>query len=199
MSARLLCPWDFSGKNTGVGCHFLLQGIIPTQGSNLHFQHCRQSPEMQICNADRFFTSEPPGKPASSCYWLPDRHFNMPTGESKGIWLPLDIKIQVLKNKEILPIMGKVQICQLFTAMLCAIAFLLQSDPKAAFLGKVIRPWNFFLEAISRFCYKWDIFVIYNYRTSFISSDRFAMQLTFLYSQGSNLNHLKQKVMILLV
>ena len=25
--ARLLCPWDFPGKNTGVGCHFLLQGI----------------------------------------------------------------------------------------------------------------------------------------------------------------------------
>ena len=23
--ARLLCPWDFPGKNTGVGCHFLLQ------------------------------------------------------------------------------------------------------------------------------------------------------------------------------
>ena len=23
---RLLCPWDFPGKNTGVGCHFLLQG-----------------------------------------------------------------------------------------------------------------------------------------------------------------------------
>ena len=34
--ARLLCPWDFSGKNTGVGCHFLLQGIFPTQGSNPH-------------------------------------------------------------------------------------------------------------------------------------------------------------------
>ena len=32
---RLLCPWDFPGKNTGVGCHFLLQGIFPTQGSNL--------------------------------------------------------------------------------------------------------------------------------------------------------------------
>ena len=27
---RLLCPWDFSGKNTEVGCHFLLQGIFPT-------------------------------------------------------------------------------------------------------------------------------------------------------------------------
>ena len=32
---RLLCPWDFPGKNTGVGCHFLLQGIFLTQGSNL--------------------------------------------------------------------------------------------------------------------------------------------------------------------
>ena len=34
--ARLLCPWNFPGKNTGVGCHFLLLGIFPTQGSNLH-------------------------------------------------------------------------------------------------------------------------------------------------------------------
>ena len=29
------CPWDFSGKNTGMGCHFLLQGIFLTQRSNL--------------------------------------------------------------------------------------------------------------------------------------------------------------------
>jgi len=34
--ARLLWPWNFLGKNTGVGCHFLLQGIFPTQGSNPH-------------------------------------------------------------------------------------------------------------------------------------------------------------------
>ena len=27
--ARLLCPWDFPGKDTGVGCHFLLHGIFP--------------------------------------------------------------------------------------------------------------------------------------------------------------------------
>ena len=33
--ASLLCPWDFPGKNTGVGCHALLQGIFLTQGSNL--------------------------------------------------------------------------------------------------------------------------------------------------------------------
>ena len=29
-------PWDFPGENTGVGCHFLLQGIFSTQGSNPH-------------------------------------------------------------------------------------------------------------------------------------------------------------------
>ena len=43
----------FPGRNTGVGCHFLLQGTFPTQGSNpclLHWQ------------ADSF-TTEPPGKP----------------------------------------------------------------------------------------------------------------------------------------
>ena len=31
-STRFLCPWDSPGKNTGVGCHALLQGIFPTQG-----------------------------------------------------------------------------------------------------------------------------------------------------------------------
>ena len=40
--ARLLCPWDSPGKNTGVGCHFLLQGIFPTQGSNPGLLLCRQ-------------------------------------------------------------------------------------------------------------------------------------------------------------
>ena len=35
-SARLVWLWDFPGKNTGVGCHVLLQGICPTQGLNLH-------------------------------------------------------------------------------------------------------------------------------------------------------------------
>ena len=35
--ARLLCPWDFPGNNTGVGCHFLLPGIFLTQRSNLNF------------------------------------------------------------------------------------------------------------------------------------------------------------------
>ena len=43
-STRLFCPWNSPGKNTGVGCHFLLQGIFPTQELNssllclLHWQ-----------------------------------------------------------------------------------------------------------------------------------------------------------------
>ena len=32
--SKLLSPWDSPGKNTGVGCHALLQGIFPTQGLN---------------------------------------------------------------------------------------------------------------------------------------------------------------------
>ena len=39
---RLLCPWGFYCKNTGVGYHALLQGILPTQGSNPGVLHCRQ-------------------------------------------------------------------------------------------------------------------------------------------------------------
>ena len=48
---RLLCPWEFPGKSTGVGCHFLLQRIFPTQGLNLGLLHCRD-----------ILPSEPPGK-----------------------------------------------------------------------------------------------------------------------------------------
>ena len=36
---RLLCPWDFPGNNTGVGCYFLLQGIFLTQGLNSCILH----------------------------------------------------------------------------------------------------------------------------------------------------------------
>ena len=47
------CPWDFPGKNSEVGCHFLLQGIFLIQGLNLHLLHWQVD-----C-----FTTVPPGKP----------------------------------------------------------------------------------------------------------------------------------------
>ena len=56
--AKLLCPSHSPGKNTGMGCHFLLQGIFPAQGSNPRLLHIS-------CIAGEFFTTEPPGKPLS--------------------------------------------------------------------------------------------------------------------------------------
>ena len=50
--------WDFPGKNTGVGCHFLLQGIFLTEGSNPHVFH------LWHWQADSWPTA-PPGKPFS--------------------------------------------------------------------------------------------------------------------------------------
>ena len=47
--------WDFPGKNTGVGCHFLLWGIFPTQGLNPHLV----SPPLQVDS----LPAEPSGKP----------------------------------------------------------------------------------------------------------------------------------------
>ena len=40
---RLLCPWNSPGNNIGVGCHFLLQGIFPSQGSNTALPQCRET------------------------------------------------------------------------------------------------------------------------------------------------------------
>ena len=42
MGAGLLHLWDFLGKSPGMGCHFLLQGIFPTRGSNPGLPHCRE-------------------------------------------------------------------------------------------------------------------------------------------------------------
>ena len=42
VAARLLCLWNLPGKNTGVGCCSLLQGIFPNQGLNQGLVHSRQ-------------------------------------------------------------------------------------------------------------------------------------------------------------
>ena len=57
---KILCPWDSPGKNTGVGCHFLLQGIFPQP---------RGQPE-SLSVASSFFTIEPPGKLRPKALWL---------------------------------------------------------------------------------------------------------------------------------
>ena len=53
---RLLCPWDFSSKNTGVDCLFLFQGHLPDPAIK---PVSPASPAL----AGGFLITEPPGKP----------------------------------------------------------------------------------------------------------------------------------------
>ena len=64
---RLRRPWDFPGKNTGVGCHFLLQGIFPTQESN---------PGLLLQTDSS--PSEPPGKTKELTKGLPFLQKSLP-------------------------------------------------------------------------------------------------------------------------
>ena len=68
--SRLLCPWDFPGRNTGVGYHSLLQGIFPTQGLNLGFPRLLhwQAGSLPLCHLGR-----PPlvGMSLSKTTWAP--------------------------------------------------------------------------------------------------------------------------------
>ena len=70
--ARLLCTWDSPGKNTGVSCHFLLQGTFLTQGSNPGLPHCRQFS----------WPSEPQGKEV----WVKNFPVFIPLSNLGPIW-----------------------------------------------------------------------------------------------------------------
>ena len=71
-ATRLLCPWDSLGKNTGAGCHALLQGIPLNPGIE------------SVCITGRFFTTEPPRKPPVS----PRNHNTTPGGDMIAAKLP---------------------------------------------------------------------------------------------------------------
>ena len=62
---RLLCPWNFPGKNTGKVYHFLLPGIFSTQGVNLHLS-------CLLALAGGFSATEPPRKPRIA--WAPAKN-----------------------------------------------------------------------------------------------------------------------------
>ena len=97
--ARLLSPWDFPDKNTGMGCYFLLQGIFSTQGLSLGLLHCKI-----------FLPSEPPGKLQFWASRKPNLHYskiprsfkrNIGTLESKRLisgpgWFTVSINSSVL-------------------------------------------------------------------------------------------------------
>ena len=81
---RLLCPWDFLGKSTGVGCYFLPQGIFPDPGIE------PRSPAL--------YTDALPSEPQGTCIPEPNRndikrcHFD---------WPPLAQLSFLLNNQEV--------------------------------------------------------------------------------------------------
>ena len=100
--ASLLCPWDFPGKNPGVGCHFLLQGIFLTQESNLGLLHCRQTPYQLSHEGTIKFSKEQvvrlneardppcwgPANAASPSHWWPGRQTAAAAVASEVWWCP---------------------------------------------------------------------------------------------------------------
>ena len=73
--ARLLCPWGFSSKNTGVGCRALLQGIFPTQGL---------SPALHVDS----LPTEPPGTPSPPGGGRGSRSVVSDSLQPHGLYLP---------------------------------------------------------------------------------------------------------------
>ena len=79
------CPWDSPGKNTGVGCHALLQGIFLTQGSNPRLLYCKQIPYrwangeaeknasscVKISTSQNIQASDSPGDLVKIAQWSP--------------------------------------------------------------------------------------------------------------------------------
>ena len=108
--ARLFCPWNFTGKNIGVGCHFLLQEFFQTQGSNPHFLYLLQwqagsAPMVPISGKQKL--SQRPTYIKN--YWsnlsldhlstkseLPQLNLLTPLGSSLLTWVMLDFKFRIL-------------------------------------------------------------------------------------------------------
>ena len=86
--ARLLCPWGSPGKNTGLGCHALLQGIFLTQESNpclLHLLHWQ-------ADSLPFFTT--------SATW---EHVKVKVAQSyPTLWNPMDYTVHGILQARIL-------------------------------------------------------------------------------------------------
>ena len=83
-------PWDSPGKNTGVGCHFLLQGIFPTQESNPALLHCRQIlyrliSELRV-TLKVWQVSRHLAFPPQSQHWCPEPLSDLPSVTGTAHW-----------------------------------------------------------------------------------------------------------------
>ena len=112
---KFFCSWDFPGKNTGMGCHFLLQGNLPNPRIELL---SLSSPAL----AGRFFTTTPSGEPQVKDYttnkWM---RIWTPRSDSKTYipphWAPwtLGVELSNITNKNIWhPVKFAFQIMNMF-------------------------------------------------------------------------------------
>ena len=122
-SKRLLCPWDFPGENTRVGCHFLLQEIFPTWGSNPGLPHCRQtlyhlshqgSHNPQVINPILYSLLEPTAPPtmtgSTKVHWK--EHWTQ-SQEQRGQVLALPLTLDMTVYPEALVRWGMFVSCHL--------------------------------------------------------------------------------------
>ena len=89
VTSRLLCSWDSPGKNTGEGCHALLQGIFPTQGLN----------PMSYALAGRFFTTSATWE-ISNCVIQANTVLNLPQLNSSSLQEWWKFAINLLLNSD---------------------------------------------------------------------------------------------------
>ena len=80
--AGLLCPQGFPGKNTGVSCHSLLQGIFPTQGSSPHLLHWQAGKSLPLSHQ-----GSPRGGEWCSKYLTPSRTIRTDTSHKQRLLL----------------------------------------------------------------------------------------------------------------
>ena len=97
--ARLLYPWRSPDKNTGVGCHALLQGIFPTQGSNSGLPHCRwilyhlRHQETKISTQETRYHGHVPAETTGS-----SRHWAVQASDCGSTWTRLSNMLTKVKS-----------------------------------------------------------------------------------------------------
>jgi len=152
LPTRLLCPWEFPGKKTGVGCHFLLQGIFMTQGLNphllqlMHWQvnslplcHLYWEKKKKKSNALKELPALPastssPSSHSSIHYWLPPwpLQWNCKSTMANPQW-PWNRQLQRLNPSHTCSTCSIKHCCSCYNAslFLCVSLFSLNSPPSS--------------------------------------------------------------------
>ena len=89
------CPWDFPGKNTGVGSHFFLQGIFPTQRVESPLLHWQAG----------FFTAEAQESPSRST----DSQTDEGRLKSRAAFLPVNRWVIRLTGRRRVPLQSRLR------------------------------------------------------------------------------------------